>query len=113
MRLILLTTLTMMAFAANSVLNRMAVDGMHIDPGSFALIRVVSGAVMLGMILTVRGGPVQMQWRPRLIGAFSLSVYMVGFSLAYLTLDAGLVAQILFGTVQITMLGHAALPPGG
>ena len=46
MRLILLTALTMTAFAANSVLNRMAVDGMHIDPGSFALIRVVSGAVM-------------------------------------------------------------------
>ncbi len=113
MRLILLTSLTMMAFAANSVLNRMAVDGMHIDPGSFALIRVVSGAVMLGMILTVRGGPVQMQWRPRLVGAFSLSVYMVGFSLAYLTLDAGLGALILFGTVQITMLGHAARQPGG
>jgi drug/metabolite transporter (DMT)-like permease len=113
MRLILLTALTMTAFAANSVLNRMAVDGMHIDPGSFALIRVVSGAVMLGMILTVRGGPVQMQWRPRLVGAISLSVYMVGFSLAYLTLDAGLGALILFGTVQIAMLGHAARQPGG
>lgn len=113
MQLALLTALTMIAFAANSVLNRMAVDGMFIDPGSFALIRVVSGAVVLGMILTVRGGKMQMRAKPRLIGAVSLSVYMVGFSLAYLTLDAGLGALILFGTVQMTMFAHAARRPGG
>lgn len=113
MQLVLLTALTMIAFAANSVLNRMAVDGMFIDPGSFALIRVVSGAAVLGMVLTVRGGRMQMRVKPRLIGAVSLSVYMVGFSLAYLTLDAGLGALILFGTVQMTMFAHAARQPEG
>ena len=56
MRLFLLTTLTMIAFAANSVLNRLAVDAGGIDPSSFAMIRVIAGAVALGMILTVRGG---------------------------------------------------------
>ncbi|MCB4379626.1 EamA family transporter, partial [Synechococcus sp. MU1644] len=55
MRLILLTCLTMIAFAANSVLNRMAVDSGAIDPSSFAMIRAVAGAVALCMILTVRG----------------------------------------------------------
>lgn len=111
--LIPLTTLVMMAFAANSVLNRLAVEGMFIDPGSFALIRVVSGAVVLGMILTVRGGGMSLRAGPRLVGALSLSLYMVGFSLAYLTLDAGLGALILFGTVQLTMFAHAARSDGG
>jgi drug/metabolite transporter (DMT)-like permease len=113
MQLVFLTTVTMFAFAANSVLNRMAVDGMYIDPGSFALIRVLSGAVMLAMILTIRGGRFAMRPGPRLIGALSLSLYMVGFSLAYLTLDAGFGALILFGTVQITMFAHAARSAGG
>jgi drug/metabolite transporter (DMT)-like permease len=103
----------MIAFAANSVLNRLAVEGMFIDPGSFALIRVVSGAVVLGMILTVRGGGMSLRAGPRLVGALSLSLYMVGFSLAYLTLDAGLGALILFGTVQLTMFAHAARSDGG
>ena len=45
----------------------------------------------------------------RAVGVISLSVYMVGFSLAYVTLDAGLGALILFGTVQVTMFGWGAL----
>lgn len=108
-RLILLTCLTMIAFAANSVLNRMAVDSGTIDPSSFAMIRVLAGAVALCMILTVRGGGLPLWDRGRLIGAPSLAAYMIGFSLAYVTLDAGLGALILFGTVQVTMFGWSAL----
>ncbi|MEL6450602.1 MAG: DMT family transporter [Pseudomonadota bacterium] len=109
MRLILLTTLTMTAFAANSVLNRLAVDSGAIDPSSFAMIRVVAGALALCMILTVRGGGLPLLAKGRVIGAVSLAAYMIGFSLAYVTLDAGLGALILFGTVQITMFGWSAL----
>ncbi|APX12233.1 DMT family transporter [Tateyamaria omphalii] len=112
MRLILLTCLTMIAFAANSVLNRMAVDGGGIDPSSFAMIRVLAGAVALCMILTVRGGGLPLLHRDRMVGAFSLAAYMIGFSLAYVTLDAGLGALILFGTVQVTMFGWSALRGG-
>ncbi|WP_147109012.1 DMT family transporter [Tateyamaria sp. syn59] len=112
MRLILLTCLTMIAFASNSVLNRMAVDGGGIDPSSFAMIRVLAGAVALCMILTVRGGGLPMLHRDRIVGAFSLAAYMIGFSLAYVTLDAGLGALILFGTVQVTMFGWTALRGG-
>ncbi|KIC50368.1 DMT family transporter [Tateyamaria sp. ANG-S1] len=112
MRLILLICLTMVAFAANSVLNRMAVDGGGIDPSSFAMIRVLAGAVALCMILTVRGGGLPMLHRDRVVGAFSLAAYMIGFSLAYVTLDAGLGALILFGTVQVTMFGWSALRGG-
>ena len=109
MRLILLTALTMVAFASNSVLNRLAVDSGAIDPQSFAMIRVLSGAVALGMILTVRGGTLPLLARGRGVGGLSLTVYMIGFSLAYVTLDAGLGALILFGTVQVTMFGWGAL----
>lgn len=108
MFLALLTALTMIAFAANSILTRLAVDSGHIDPSSFAIIRVLSGAVVLGMIMTIRGGKLQVLSKDRFLGAASLATYMAGFSLAYLTLDAGLGALILFGVVQITMFGYAA-----
>ena len=104
-----LTSLTMIAFAANSILTRMAIDGGHIDPAGFVLVRVAAGALVLGMIVSLRGGGLPLLRRTRLPGAISLTVYMIGFSLAYLTLDAGLGALILFGVVQITMFAHAAL----
>lgn len=109
MRLAMLTVLTMFAFAANSLLTRMAIEGAHIDPSGFAIIRVLAGAVVLGMIMSIRGGGLPLLRRNRLPGAISLTVYMIGFSLAYLTLDAGLGALILFGVVQITMFAHGAI----
>lgn len=109
MRLILLTLLTMCAFAANSLLTRAAVEGGHIGPGAFAVLRVAAGAAMLGAIAIWRGVSLPLLRRERVLGALSLTAYMVGFSLAYLTLDAGLGALILFGVTQITMFGHAAV----
>ncbi|AXI48739.1 EamA family transporter [Sulfitobacter sp. SK012] len=109
MRIAFLTTLTMFAFAANSLLTRAAVDGGHMDPAGFAVLRVLSGAVVLASILAMRGGGVPLLRRERLPGAISLAVYMMAFSLAYLTLDAGLGALILFGVVQISMFSYAAL----
>ncbi|MEH6519871.1 DMT family transporter [Sulfitobacter sp.] len=109
MRLILLTVLTMCAFAANSVLTRAAVEGGHLGPGAFSILRVAAGAAMLGGIAAWRGISVPLLRRARLPGAISLTAYMVGFSLAYLTLDAGLGALILFGVTQITMFTHGAV----
>lgn len=106
MRLFFLTALTMVAFAANSVLTRLAVDNGHIDPSSFAIVRALGGAVVLSLILSIRGGAFALFNRKRAIGAVSLAAYMAGFSLAYLTLDAGLGALILFGVVQIFMFAH-------
>jgi drug/metabolite transporter (DMT)-like permease len=109
MRLISLTVLTMLAFAANSILTRMAIEGGHIDPSSFAAIRIVAGAVALTMILILRGGRLPLFERARIVGALSLAGYMIGFSLAYATLDAGLGALILFGVVQVTIFVYGAL----
>jgi len=101
-RLVALVAAVMVAFAANSILNRAAVGSGEIGPLTFALIRTLSGAVTLAALVALRGfRPV-----PRVVivvGALSLSAYMIGFSVAYLRLDAGIGALILFGGVQLTM----------
>jgi drug/metabolite transporter (DMT)-like permease len=108
MRLFLLIALTMTAFAANSVLNRMAVEGGLIEPLQFALIRVAAGAAMLLALVRWQGRPLTLWGVRRSIGAVSLAAYMIGFSLAYRVLDAGLGALILFGVTQVAMFAVTA-----
>lgn len=110
MQLFPLTLLTMLAFAANSVLNRAAVGPGLIDPVSFAVLRLCAGAGVLGLLLVLRraaGRGAWAGWQGRAAGALSLLVYLFGFSLAYGALDAGTGALILFGMVQITMFAGA------
>lgn len=108
MRLLLLTSLTMLAFAANSVLNRWAVGPGHIGAVEFAIIRVISGAAMLAaLVVWKRGGLVWPGQKGRIAGVLGLSAYLTGFSLAYRGLDAGTGALVLFGTVQVTMFAGA------
>ncbi len=108
MRLALLIALTMCAFAANSVLNRLAVARFGTDPTTFAAIRVIAGAVTLLALVWLRGRTLPpFLTRARSAGALTLSLYLIGFSLAYVTLDAGLGALILFGGVQLTMFAGA------
>ena len=113
MRLFLLSCLVMVAFAANSVLNRLALaggaSGGDIGPATFAAVRLGAGAMVLAGLVLARGGRVPLVAPGRLVGAGSLALYMLGFSFAYLTLDAGLGALILFGGVQITMFAGAVL----
>ena len=108
MRLLLLTTLTMAAFAANSVLNRWAVGPGHIGAVEFACIRLLAGALALAGLLAMQRGA--LTWpgrRGRVPGVLGLSAYLLGFSLAYRGLDAGTGALVLFGTVQVTMFAGA------
>ena len=69
MRLAFLTLLTMVAFAANSVLNRLAVGTGAADPGAFAVLRTLSGAVMLIVLVALRRAPVQVSasWAGRIL----------------------------------------------
>ncbi|OTM97249.1 EamA family transporter [Acinetobacter pittii] len=93
----------MMGFAANSVLCRLALAGQHIDPMTFSLIRVASGAVvLLGLFLYSKSSQTKVQWS--LKNAFFLAVYILAFSYAYLQIDAGIGALLLFGVVQLTMV---------
>jgi drug/metabolite transporter (DMT)-like permease len=113
MRMFLLTALTMAAFAGNSLLNRFAVGSGAIDAASFALIRVVAGAAMLGMLVGLRNRHRGIGWPQVSIvavpGVIGLTVYLIGFSVAYVSLSAGTGALILFGTVQITMFAGSVM----
>ncbi len=108
MRLAFLICLTMIAFAANSILNRLAVDSGGTSPTDFAALRVASGAAVLVALSLGRGHGLPLTAPRRWAGALALSVYMVGFSLAYRSLDAGLGALILFGVVQVSMFAMSA-----
>ena len=99
-----LTFLTMVAFAGNSVLCRIALKHTSIDAASFTSIRLVSGAVVLWAIACFfrSGSTGKGNW----ISAFALFAYAAGFSFAYISLTAATGALLLFGAVQATMIGH-------
>ena len=107
MKLFFLVAVTMTAFAANSVLNRVGVATFGMDPFVFAVIRVAAGATMLAVLVTLRGQSPFVDLPNRWRGALALTVYMIGFSWAYLSLGAGLGALILFGILQMMMFGWA------
>ena len=103
-----LAAVALIAFAANSLLCRLALLHDAIDPASFSTIRIVSGAAMLLIISRVapersRSATTTGSW----FAAATLFLYAVPFSLAYVSLSAGTGALVLFGSVQITMLAAA------
>lgn len=101
-RTVLLTVVAMGAFAANSLLCRLALGQELIDAATFTTVRVISGAVSLSLIALFRRRTHDRgtaDWR----AAAMLFTYMAFFSFAYLSLSAGTGALILFGAVQLTM----------
>jgi len=100
---------TLLAFAANSLLTRAALDGDLIGPEAFVLIRLGSGAVFLALLVRRPVGRLLPQGRLGWGGAVSLFVYAIAFTLAYVHLAAGLGALLLFGVVQLTLLGLGLL----
>jgi len=97
----ILTAAAMVAFAANSVLCRLALGAGLIDAASFATVRTAAGAVMLGVILLLRRS--RARARPNWRSVLTLYLYMVFFAFAYRSLSTGTGALILFGAVQLTM----------
>lgn len=103
-----LAVAALVAFAANSVLTRAALALGEIEPGAFAALRMTSGAIMLVLLVVLRnGGHRNLLHHGQLGGVVALLLYMLGFSFAYLRLDTGLGALILFGGVQVTMFAGA------
>lgn len=105
----LLTVLTLIAFAGNSILNRMALAEALISPEAFAAIRLTSGALALGLMVSLRQRSARWLRKGSAVGATALGVYAIGFSFGYLRIDAGLGALLLFGVVQITMFAAALI----
>lgn len=106
-----LTALTMVAFAANSLLCRMALGEQTIDAASFTTIRLSSGALMLWLIMRIHNSAPDTPQKSNWLAAAMLFLYAATFSFAYVTLSAGTGALILFGLVQLTMF-FAALRSG-
>ena len=112
MKTVILTTLALIAFAANSVLCRLALGGGTIDAASFTVIRLIAGIIVLFIIATfvapliaaTQSKSESIQSRGSWQAGAMLFLYAVTFSFAYISLDTGTGALILFGSVQITMI---------
>jgi len=103
MRLAFFTLFVLIAFAGNSVIARLALSGGDIGPWTFSLLRFVSGAMILLLLARPKAGWVAGRW----VAALALCAYGVFFSFAYLLLDTGTGALLLFASVQLTMLAVA------
>src|SRR5437773_2072678 len=105
-----LTALALVAFAANSVLCRLALRDGAADPATFTTIRLTSGAATLACMSAWTQGRAP-RATPSWVSAALLALYAIPFAFAYTRLSAGTGALILFGSVQATML-VAALRSG-
>jgi len=98
----LLTGLSLVAFAGNSVLARLALTRSTLDPASFTSIRLIAGAMVLVLIFKLRRSAHELggSWP----SAVALFLYAAAFSFAYVQLTTGTGALLLFGAVQATMI---------
>jgi drug/metabolite transporter (DMT)-like permease len=108
MRLFVFTSIALLAFAANSLLCRMALVDDAIEPLPFTLIRIVSGALLLALLVRPNKNEIQHMvdvsgHKTSWLSAISLSVYAFAFSWAYVAMDTGMGALILFATIQIVL----------
>ncbi len=101
---VVLTILSLLAFAANSVLCRMALGDEAIDAASFTLIRLLSGIITLLLISFIQKSHKTLKARGSWSAAFMLFAYALCFSYAYVRIDTATGALILFAFVQITMI---------
>jgi len=100
---VIVTTLAMIAFAANSILCRLALGQTEIDAASFTSIRLISGAITLTFLLYIKQ-PGALKWNINISSSLALFCYAICFSFAYLELTTGTGALILFGTIQLAMI---------
>jgi drug/metabolite transporter (DMT)-like permease len=116
LRAVGLTILAMLAFAGNSLLCRLALGHGLLDAGTFATVRVLCGALLLALLAARLAPPEEVASPPRherresgrdWTAALALSAYLVCFTYAYRSLEAGTGALLLFGAVQLTMFAAA------
>jgi drug/metabolite transporter (DMT)-like permease len=107
MRIVFYTGAALLAFAFNSILCRLALGSGEADAASFTIVRLASGAMMLAIIAASTGKTKIAIKSGHWLSAFFLFLYAIAFSFAYLGLTAGTGALILFGSVQMTIVGTA------
>lgn len=117
MKTVALFLIALLAFAGNSIIARYALLEPAIDPASFIIIRILSGAITLCVLLAILRQRTEKSKRTITTkgswwGALMLSVYAIAFSYAYVELETGFGALVLFAAVQLTMLGVYRLTIG-
>lgn len=104
-----LTSAALVSFALNSLLCRAALGADAVDATTFTTIRLAAGALVLLLITGANRDRFEARGPVRLgavaLSAAALFAYALPFSLAYRGLSAGTGAFIVFGCVQITMIG--------
>ena len=105
-RLTVWVSLAMLAFTSNSLLCRLALKHTGIDPTSFTLVRLASGALMLLLVVRLKRGVVTPANSGNWWSAAALFAYAACFSLAYVSMSAATGALLLIGAVQATMIGY-------
>jgi drug/metabolite transporter (DMT)-like permease len=104
-----LTLLALAAFASNSLLTRLALGGREIDAATFTAIRLAAGAVVLVALVRVRDGGWRALRGGGAAGPAILFTYAAPFSLAYVRIGAAVGTLVLFGAVQLAMLGYGLI----
>ncbi|MDF7807540.1 DMT family transporter [Pontiellaceae bacterium B12219] len=106
----ILTAIALIAFAANSLLCRLALADKWIDPLAFTALRLISGMlVLIPVSRFFRESVPSNPWKNARFSGFALFIYALTFSLGYVSIGAGIGTLILVGAVQITMLGWALI----
>jgi drug/metabolite transporter (DMT)-like permease len=108
MNVFLLVALSVLAFAGNSVLTRLALVQSHISPAEFTCIRLLSGAIILA-VLCWRDIPKAIPTLRDATGILALFIYAITFTVAYVDMNAATGALVLFATVQLTLIIVARL----
>jgi len=103
------TILALIAFAANSVLCRAALRDALIDPATFTSIRLISGSIILLLLVYISKSKNLSEAKGSWSSAGILFIYAATFSFAYVSLDTGTGALIVFAMVQITMITSAMI----
>ena len=101
------TLLALIAFAGNSIICRIALKETAIEPALFTSIRLISGAIVLMLIVLLTAKPDETKSKGSWFSAAMLFIYAAAFSYAYVSLETGTGALILFGVVQITMIAYS------
>ncbi len=116
LRTVVLTAAALLCFALNSLLCRAALGARMIDAWSFTLVRLVSGAFVLFLLVRGSGAiqtPSAVTVGKRVTAGLALFLYALPFSLAYVRISTGTGAFVVFGCVQITMIGSDFLAGRG
>ena len=98
------TTIALFAFAGNSVLCRLALGEHAIDAANFTIIRLFSGIFVLAIIIKTVGVKKTSVARGSWKASLMLFIYAVTFSFAYISMETGVGALVLFGSIQITII---------